>query len=83
MLFRSRTDAEWDAGHIADALHVELNGIEHATDRIPRERELVVVCKGGYRSSIGASLLRRAGFERVSDLAGGMDAWDASAAKKA
>lgn len=78
-----RTDAEWDAGHIADALHVELNGIEHATDRIPRERELVVVCKGGYRSSIGASLLRRAGFERVSDLAGGMDAWDASAAKKA
>lgn len=75
-----RTDAEWEAGHIADALHVELNGIERETARIPRERELVVVCKGGYRSSIGASLLRRAGFERVSDLAGGMDAWSERAA---
>ncbi|NOT30126.1 MAG: MBL fold metallo-hydrolase [Planctomycetes bacterium] len=75
-----RTDAEWEAGHIDGALHVELNGIERETARIPRERELVVVCKGGYRSSIGASLLRRAGFERVSDLAGGMDAWNTSPA---
>jgi glyoxylase-like metal-dependent hydrolase (beta-lactamase superfamily II)/rhodanese-related sulfurtransferase len=75
-----RTDAEWDAGHIADAMHLELDGLEQALARVPRDRELVVVCKGGYRSSIGASLLRRAGFERVSDLAGGMDAWDAAPA---
>ncbi len=74
-----RTDAEWEAGHIAGALHLELNGIEGDAVRIPPDRELVVVCKGGYRSSIGASLLRRAGFERVSDLAGGMDAWNGAA----
>jgi glyoxylase-like metal-dependent hydrolase (beta-lactamase superfamily II)/rhodanese-related sulfurtransferase len=75
-----RTDAEWNAGHIEGALHLELNGLEHERARLPHGRELVVVCKGGYRSSIGASLLRRAGFERVSDLTGGMDAWNGASA---
>jgi rhodanese-related sulfurtransferase len=34
-----------------------------------------VYCATGYRSSIGASLLRAAGFEDVSDLRGGYEAW--------
>jgi hypothetical protein len=34
--------------------------------------------KSGYRSSIAKSQLEAAGFERVTDLAGGMDAWSAS-----
>jgi hydroxyacylglutathione hydrolase len=35
----------------------------------------VVYCAGGYRSSVAASLLRESGFEDVSDLIGGFDAW--------
>jgi hydroxyacylglutathione hydrolase len=35
-----------------------------------------VYCAGGYRSSIGASLLRSMGFEDVSDLIGGFGAWE-------
>jgi len=38
----------------------------------------VVYCAGGYRSSIGASLLRAKGFSRVADLQGGYDAWAAA-----
>jgi rhodanese-related sulfurtransferase len=34
-----------------------------------------VFCAGGYRSSIAASLLRRAGFGDVSDVLGGYSAW--------
>ena len=34
-----------------------------------------VVCAGGYRSSIAASVLRRAGFRSVTNAVGGMDAW--------
>jgi hydroxyacylglutathione hydrolase len=75
-----RTDAEWSAGHIGSTLHLVLDDLAKNTARVPRDRELVVVCKSGYRSSIAASLLRSAGFERVTDLAGGMDAWNASAA---
>ena len=36
---------------------------------------MVVYCAGGWRSSVAASLLRRAGFEDVSDVLGGYGAW--------
>jgi hydroxyacylglutathione hydrolase len=38
-------------------------------------RPTVVYCASGYRSSIGASVLAAAGFDDVSDLLGGYDAW--------
>lgn len=74
-----RTDGEWSAGHVEGALHLELDHLAQHLGAVPKQRELVVVCKGGYRSSIAASLLEGAGFARVSDLRGGMDAWNAMA----
>jgi len=70
-----RTDAEWNAGHIHGALHLVLDDLAKNAASLPKGRELVVVCKSGYRSSIGSSLIERAGFTRVTDLSGGMDAW--------
>jgi hydroxyacylglutathione hydrolase len=35
----------------------------------------VVFCAGGYRSSVGASVLRQAGFTDVTDVLGGYGAW--------
>jgi len=71
-----RTNGEWNAGHIEGALHIVLDDLSKNLAHVPKDRELVMVCKSGYRSSIAASLLRAAGFERVTDLAGGMDAWN-------
>jgi hydroxyacylglutathione hydrolase len=42
------------------------------------DRPVAVHCKGGYRSAIAASLLRRAGFQRVVNVTGGFDAWSAA-----
>jgi glyoxylase-like metal-dependent hydrolase (beta-lactamase superfamily II)/rhodanese-related sulfurtransferase len=75
-----RTNAEWSAGHIDGALHLVLDDLAKNVARVPRDRELVVVCKSGYRSSIAKSQLELAGFERVTDLVGGMDAWTGSGA---
>ena len=41
---------------------------------VPRNRPVIAMCAGGYRSSIAASLLQRAGFTRVSELTGGIAA---------
>jgi hydroxyacylglutathione hydrolase len=76
-----RTNTEWSAGHIEGALHLLLDDLTKNLARVPKDRELVMVCKSGYRSSIAASLLQAAGFERVTDLAGGMDAWNAAPSK--
>jgi rhodanese-related sulfurtransferase len=40
---------------------------------------VVTYCAAGYRSSVAASLLRRAGHTDVSDLLGGYCAWAALA----
>jgi rhodanese-related sulfurtransferase len=41
-------------------------------------KPVVVNCKGGARSAIACSLIQRAGFENVTNLIGGLDAWQAT-----
>jgi len=50
---------------------------EHLGD-LPRDRPILVYCAGGYRSSIAASLLQRHGFADVTEIAGGVAAWEAA-----
>jgi rhodanese-related sulfurtransferase len=42
------------------------------------ERRLIVMCDEGYQSSLAAANLKRLGFERATDLAGGFRAWRAA-----
>jgi hydroxyacylglutathione hydrolase len=75
-----RTEVEWAAGAIEASLNLPLAQLERSFDRIPRGREIAVHCQSGYRSSIAASLLEQAGFQPLSDLAGGWLAWEAAQA---
>jgi len=52
--------------------------IADAGPHLPRDRPLLVYCAGGYRSSIAASLLQSRGFGQVSEIAGGITAWEAA-----
>jgi hydroxyacylglutathione hydrolase len=70
-----RREGEWQAGHIAG---VECRALDSFPQRIPavdRERPVAVHCKSGYRSMIACSLLERAGYRNVVNVAGGFDAW--------
>jgi hydroxyacylglutathione hydrolase len=53
-----------------------LNHLVEKSAALPRDREVLVYCAGGYRSSIAASLLQRAGFTKVAEIAGGLAAWE-------
>jgi hydroxyacylglutathione hydrolase len=70
-----RRPGEWAAGHIASAVHVPLNELASRSGEIDRSRPIHVICAGGYRSSIAASLLERAGFHAPINVVGGMTAW--------
>jgi hydroxyacylglutathione hydrolase len=63
---------------IAGSLNIPLNHLAEKFKTLPKDRGLLVYCAGGYRSSIAASLLQREGFERVSEIAGGIAAWEAA-----
>jgi hydroxyacylglutathione hydrolase len=73
-----RTDGEWAAGHIDGALHVHAGLLPGRLAEVPRDRPVAVVCGSGYRATVAASVLRRAGYTDVCNVIGGMMAWKAA-----
>jgi hydroxyacylglutathione hydrolase len=71
-----RSDEEWVGGHVCGALHVMGGYVpERAAELAKDDAELAVVCSTGYRSTVAASVLARAGATRLINVAGGMNAW--------
>ena len=73
-----RTPREHDHRFIDGSLSIPLNHLSERMRELSKSRPVLVYCAGGYRSSIAASLLQRRGFDRVTEIAGGMAAWDAA-----
>jgi hydroxyacylglutathione hydrolase len=71
-----------EAGEVAAAamegsVRIPLGQLPSRIAEVPTDKLLVVHCKGGYRSSVATSLLRRAGVRDLANLTGGFDAWTA------
>src|SRR5262249_35311514 len=73
-----RGPGERAAKSIAGSVSMPLNTMPARLGELPRDRPLLVHCAGGYRSSAAVSLLQREGFTRISELAGGLAAWEAA-----
>ncbi|HET9631912.1 MAG TPA: rhodanese-like domain-containing protein, partial [Terrabacter sp.] len=71
-----RNAGELEAGMLPGARHIPLAELGRRAGELDRHRPVVVYCAGGWRSSVGASLLRARGFTDVSDILGGYGAWD-------
>jgi rhodanese-related sulfurtransferase len=76
LLLDVREPDEWQAGHAPVALHVPMGEITQRDD-LPRDRDIVVVCRSGGRSQRVAQFLQANGL-RALNLDGGMRAWVAS-----
>lgn len=72
-----REQHEWDAGHVEDAMHVPMQQLRDAVQRLPEDRQIVAVCRSGARSGAVTGALRQAGYDAVN-LVGGMHAWEAA-----
>ncbi len=73
-----RTQEEWDQGHIANSTLIGLDTLQDHLSELPRDQDIVVVCRSGVRSKEGANILRQAGFTRVTCMTGGIQAWVAA-----
>jgi hydroxyacylglutathione hydrolase len=72
-----RQPSEFQSGHIAGSLAIGAGELPDRLDQLPRNRQIATICASGYRSSVAASLLRAAGFERVAWVPGGVPTWEA------
>lgn len=70
-----RTQAEWDSFHIPNTSLVPLDQLAARVNEVPKDQEVVVVCRSGNRSQAGGDILRQAGYDQVSSMSGGVNAW--------
>lgn len=70
-----RTQAEYDEGHIAKSVLIPLEELPNRLSDVPRDRDVVVVCRSGTRAREGGAILLQAGYTRVSCMSGGIQAW--------
>ncbi|MGN6444024.1 rhodanese-like domain-containing protein [Amnibacterium sp.] len=71
-----RTRWEWDTGHVPGAVHVPLERVRRS-HAIPRDAQVVTICRSGHRSALAARWLARRGA-RVVSVRGGLPAWVAA-----
>ena len=60
-----RRGDEWEEGHLDGALHIPLDQLEDRIGEVPTDRPVWVHCASGFRASIAASLVDRAGRDVV------------------
>jgi rhodanese-related sulfurtransferase len=72
-----RQPEEWNESHIGGTTLIPLGELKARVAEVPRDREIVVLCRSGRRSQSGRDILLEAGFERVTSMTGGINAWKA------
>lgn len=70
-----REPYEWTVSHLDGALHIPMNEIPTRIGEIPKDREIVMICRSGARSARVQDFLLQQGFTRVKNLTGGMQRW--------
>jgi len=72
---RSAAEFDGELGHLNGSRLVPLDELRLRAAELSHESPVVVICQTGRRSALGALILRKAGFARVANLAGGMLRW--------
>jgi sulfur-carrier protein adenylyltransferase/sulfurtransferase len=75
VLLDVREPFEFEMARIEGANLIPLGQLPARHHELDREKEIFVMCHSGVRSERAAEFLRSAGFTKVSNVAGGIDAW--------
>lgn len=72
-----RETEEWDDGYIPNAIHLSKGVIERDIEKVipNKESELILYCRGGYRSLLAAHNIKQMGYKNVHSMTGGITAW--------
>jgi rhodanese-related sulfurtransferase len=73
-----RTQEEWNEFHVPNTTLIPLDQLASRLNELPKDREIVVVCRSGNRSQEGRDILLNAGFTQVTSMTGGLNEWRAS-----
>ena len=69
-----RTQEEWDEYHAPNTNLIPLDELQARLSEVPKDQEILVVCRSGNRSQEGRDILLAAGYNATS-MAGGLKEW--------
>jgi phage shock protein E len=69
-----RTQAEWDEYHAPNTTLIPLDQLQDRLSEVPKDKEILVVCRSGNRSQQGRDILLSAGYNATS-MTGGLKEW--------
>ncbi len=73
-----RLPNEWMGLRIGDVVNLPLNRLQELSAKLDPTQPVVAVCNSAYRSTMAIGLLEAKGFQKVTSLAGGSEAWIAA-----
>lgn len=73
-----RTQEEWDEYHAPNTTLIPLDELESRLNELPKDEEIVVICRSGNRSQQGRDILLKNGFAAATSMEGGLKAWSAA-----
>ena len=73
VLLDVREDAEWQAGHAAEAVHLGKGVLERDLEKMfpDSQTEIIMYCGGGFRSALTCDAAQKMGYRSVHSLIGG------------
>ena len=66
-----RTLGEYEASHLAGAMHLPVDDLRFELDRLPKDRRIAVYCRSGFRAHLAVRILKQRGFADVANVTGG------------
>jgi len=77
VLLDVRESNEYSSGHIRDSIHIPMASLSKRLSELEKykNRQILAYCRSGSRSNSACSTLSKQGFEKVSNLAGGIMGW--------
>ena len=66
-----RTLGEYEASHLAGAVHIPVDDLRFESDRLPKNRRILVHCRSGFRAHLALRILKQKGFADVANVTGG------------
>lgn len=67
-----RTPGEYNSRNIRQFKNIPLGS---DFSKLPKDKEIVVICQSGMRSSQACKQLKKLGYENVTNVRGGMSTW--------
>jgi len=66
-----RTLGEYEASHLAGAVHIPVDDLRFEAERLPKDRRILVHCRSGFRAHLAVRILKQKGFAAVANVTGG------------